>query len=305
MENACEHEWQIGDEDHGQEIAEVLKKKLPEFSKKAIKRLIDSGAVSISGLKVLRGHYLLSRKDRVHLYLPPEDTSGENSQILLYEDEYILAISKPPGIVTQQKQIEALISRDAIYLVHRLDADTSGVLLLAKNPEIQKELEQLFRERKVQKTYLALTIGKIEQKKGSIKKALIVEKSGDKRDAIVRVAKNEEKALSAHTDWEALITSPEATFLQVFPYTGRTHQIRVHLSSIGHPLIGEKKYNSDRKEKINFFSMRHMLHAYKIEFFHPITKKSCIVYNQVPLDMKSMIYKLFGASGDAVICELS
>ncbi len=308
-------EWIIHDSHHGYEVISFISCMLENLSKKAIKRLIDEGCLFINGTKVLRSNYLVSRKDQVRLYFQEsgKKQASLSSARILYEDASFLAISKPWGIPTTEKDIRGIIEsiKGSLYptplLVHRLDMDTSGVLLVAKNTSSQQSLETLFRERKIKKTYLALVVGEMAKPKGSIRTPLIVEKSKDRKEAIVRVAHSSEAhdAHQSHTDWEVICTSQKATLVKVYPHTGRTHQIRVHFSSIGHPLVGEKKYISQEKERFSYSCARHMLHALKIEALHPDTKKQFIVYDKVPGDFCSLIHELFGPDGDKIICELS
>lgn len=214
---------------------------------------------------------------------------------IIYEDRSILVIDKPSGISTHPAPGEKEITISEIFqdrldfpssinnpgIIHRLDKGTSGVMVLAKNKEIQVLMQQLFKLRKVKKTYLALVDGVFMPKEGIIDLPL-------KRDLLRRgrigISKSGKKA---KTKYRVLKHFNRFSYLEVMPETGRTHQIRVHLSSLGYPVVQDRRYG--RK---TFGSDRMFLHAHKIEFIHPKTKKRVIYTSKLPKDLADKLANL-------------
>ncbi|MBI3212116.1 MAG: RluA family pseudouridine synthase [Simkania negevensis] len=199
---------------------------------------------------------------------------------ILYEDEDLMVCDKPSGLITDRNLFKKILQEEP-YLVHRLDKETSGVILIAKNKKMQQELETLFRRREILKIYLALVLGKVKEEKGKIESRLEVKKRGG--ELFVEEAKGEKGQL-AITYWQVLKRGKKATLLQCIPKTGRTHQIRVHLSAKGHPILGDLKYGGESPD-----CDRLMLHAFKIAFFHPKIGKKLEVISSPSLLFKSLL----------------
>ncbi len=171
-------------------------------------------------------------------------------------------------------------------IVHRLDKDTSGLMVLAKNSTAQRMLSNLFKERKVVKYYKALVLGDFIEKKGKISLPLGRSKKNRKKiDILINNGRD------AETEFEVLESIKNCTLLNVFPKTGRTHQIRVHFSTIGHPIIGDKIYGNKLSDQIaqSIELKRQFLHAYYLSFMHPIHNKKIEVIDELSEDL---IYSL-------------
>lgn len=202
---------------------------------------------------------------------------------IVFENEDFVVINKPVGVLVhstkygEKSLVDWLIKRYPYIvgvgedknrpgIVHRLDKETSGLLLIAKNQKAFDYFKKLFQERKIKKGYLALVYGEIKNKKGVIDKPIGIIASSIKRSTAAQKMKELKEAITEYEvikvfEWQ----KEKLTLLRVSPKTGRTHQIRVHLASIGHPVVGDKIYGR-KKEKI---AVRLFLHAYLLEFPSP------------------------------------
>lgn len=232
---------------------------------------------------------------------------------VLYEDEYVLVINKPAGIMvhsdgkTEEKtivdilkdiypeidsvgEVEEEIDRSGI--VHRLDKDTTGCLIICKNQKAFKKIKNAFQERRVKKVYLAIVQGNVKDDIGLIDAPIARAKSDFRKRSIIDMFskdfRGEER--DAITRYKVVQRSPDKKFtlLECFPETGRTHQIRVHLRGIRHPIIGDDLYGSPTGKDL---APRQMLHAKKITF--PFKDKEISVEAPIPADMQGVIDKYF------------
>lgn len=235
-----------------------------------------------------------------------------NPQIV-YQDNDIIVINKPSGLITHQKNIEdkqpsvvgwviekypelkdigepfiasgAEVPRAGI--VHRLDKDTSGLLLVAKTNEAFSYFKDLFQTRKIKKHYLALVHGKLKESKGTISSPL--GRIGLKRTTQITGKKLIDQK-EAETEYQTIKNFKNYTLLELSPKTGRTHQLRVHLNSIGHPIVGDQIYGFKKLPDPPYLN-RLFLHAYKLEFTTPDGKSLTIEADQ-PDDLQSVLNKL-------------
>ena len=189
---------------------------------------------------------------------------------IIYEDEWLLVADKPSGLLTvptPKNEKRTLTSILNLYPCHRLDRETSGLIIYAKNQNIQQKMADEFRARKVRKTYIAFVRGEPDQSQGEIKN---------------RIA-----GLSAQTRYKVIEKRGDFAILEVNPLTGRTNQIRIHLKQIGHPVLGETKYAFRRDFKIKV--KRLMLHAAGLEFKHPVTGKQLCLRLDLPDELKRFL----------------
>lgn len=205
---------------------------------------------------------------------------------ILYEDKYIIAVEKPAGILafpipgSTEKTIGDMVGA---LPCHRLDRDTSGIMLLAKSEEVKLAMQKLFKDRNIRKEYIALVWGKVEPDKGEIK--IPLGRGTKDRMRIVPDAEGRE----SHTIYSVRRYYPKSdmSLLSVEIKTGRTHQIRVHFSSIGHPVVGDKEYSRKLAEL-----SRQFLHAESISFNHPYTKKRINLTLKLPKELKDYLKTL-------------
>ena len=262
----------------GRRFDAVLAELFPEFSRSRLSEWIKSGAALLDGVPArprdpVRGGELaiLNATLDTETDAIPEDIPLS----VLYEDEHVFVIDKPAGLVVHPGAgnptgtlVNALLFRDPSLasvpragVVHRLDKDTSGLLLVAKNDQSQLALSRQLQERQMEKHYRALVEGNLREDSGRIDQPIARSKKDRKKMAI------DPEGRPSITDWTVLARGRNVTLLDVHILTGRTHQIRVHMKSIGHPVCGDPIYGSGRGAKVP----RLMLHAYTLSFTHPRT----------------------------------
>ena len=221
---------------------------------------------------------------------------------ILYEDDELLVIDKPSGIVVNrantvlEKTIEDWVKEtyhttmDRAGIVHRIDKETSGILLIAKTPEAFQELQRQFKEREVKKTYLALVHGKLVPEEGEINAPVGRLPWNPERFGIVPGGKEAITKYKAVSCQLSAVSNEQITLVELYPESGRTHQIRVHLKYINHPIIGDYLYagrKTSRDDRV--WAPRVMLHAWKIAFTHPATGNILALESPIPDDMKRCI----------------
>lgn len=236
----------------------VAKKKI-SFSTIDLRWSIEHNRCWINGKVERYGSYKVKAGEKITLFPEKKPFFQPEPERILYEDDHLLLYNKPIHIDSP-----ALATLLGTLLVHRLDRDTSGIILFAKSKLAQKKLEDLFRQRTIKKEYLALVEGKT-QKQGVIEGNLM----------------QQGKKVWAKTSWKCLKQGKKGALLQCSPWTGRTHQIRLHLKSIGHPILGDFDYGN-RSGKPNLF--RPLLHAASLSFNHPFEGKMIHISAPPPED---------------------
>lgn len=266
----------------------------PNITRVTAQKLIEAGNITVNGKKV-KVSYKVSKGEEIEVTLPEiKETKIEAQDIpveILYEDNDIIVVNKPKGLVVHPANgnpdgtlVNALmkICKGSLSgiggeirpgIVHRLDKDTSGVLIVAKNDKAHLNLCEQIKNRKVKKTYLALTRGVIKENEATINMPIGRSTTDRKKMAVVKNGKE------AITHFKVLERFPNNTYLEINLETGRTHQIRVHLSQIGYPIVGDMVYSNGKND---FGVVGQMLHAWKIKFTHPITNTSMEVVAPLP-----------------------
>lgn len=280
--------WIITSEDSGLKLLRFLSGKLgKEYSTRQIKTLIENNQCEVNGRVERFASVVVGLGDRIILNLEKASISSIplfDSSRILYEDTDLFIYDKPAGIVSDGKELTAL----GFFLAHRLDRDTTGVLIFAKNESIREQLFRLFRQHKVCKTYEALVDGIPFKSKGIIDKPL-AKKHVYQGQTIWEVV-SFPKGLPAYTEWQLEGRGEDAALLRCFPKTGRTHQLRVHLSSMGHPILGDYQYG--RKFRCAYRPGRYLLHAACVTLVHPKTLKPLVVKAPLPFDFIDACEKL-------------
>uniref|UniRef100_A0A7V3VUH2 RluA family pseudouridine synthase n=1 Tax=candidate division WOR-3 bacterium TaxID=2052148 RepID=A0A7V3VUH2_UNCW3 len=248
-----------------------------DLPRKDAKKIVEDGFVLVNNLRVTFPSRKVKKGDKVILI---EIEKSESVLKILYEDRSVIVIDKPPGLITQRINSEAGYAVDEelrrmgknIYPVHRLDRETSGVMVFACNTNARDFLMNEFRSHRVKKIYIGVVEGKLDKDKGVLRG---------------KIQKTKEYA---ETYYEVLKELKGATLLKLFPRTGRTHQLRLQFAQIGNPIVGDKKYYKIKKPVILF--ERQALHSYAIEFIHPEKKEWMRFTAPIPLDLKRLIERL-------------
>ncbi len=251
--------FQVSSREAGMRLLAFLRKHCSDQSSvKGLKRAVESKGCKINGRVETFSTRVLAAGDVVQLEIAPKEKRAHLE--FLYEDKDLIICNKPVGVVCEQKNFPA-------KLVHRLDKETSGVLILAKREEVYKKMVTLFSEKKVKKQYLALVDGEVGKKEGKIENRL-AKQHAYQGQTIYGSAKQGESAI---TLWKCLGKGKHVSLLLCEPITGRTHQLRVHFKEMGHPILGDYQYGKIFKSQLH--PKRHLLHALKISFPHPQTHK--------------------------------
>ena len=244
-----------------QKLVSFLQQRLtPSPSRKALRRVLEARLCRINGIVERFGSKDVQKGAVVELSTTWESILFPHSSKLevLYEEERFLVVNKPVGWVCNEGECHKAFGPKK-YLVHRLDKETSGVLLIAKSICARDEFMTLFKEKDVKKTYYALVDGHPKQTEGVCKNFLAKKGVYDGQTIYGSAAKGS----FAQTHWKLLWTGADASLIQCEPITGRTHQIRVHMAEMGHPILGDRQYAKQFRSK--WFAMRPFLHAVRLQ----------------------------------------
>ena len=285
--------WRVSKSQAGMRLLQFLRENCPQApSVKAIKRAIDGKLCTVNNRTETFSSYTLEEKDTVALSETAFEMQEEVKVLkvpVLYEDRELLIVNKPAGLISESKSLKNCLGiKGYLELVHRLDKETSGALILAKSPEAKEKMVALFKERALRKLYLALVDGVIAKDEGTIDNFL--GKKHGYQGQTVYGSVDEKKGQRAITYWKCLRRGKSATVVCCEPFTGRTHQLRVHLSSIGHPILGDIQYG--KKFTCHLKPRRNLLHAYSIAFKHPSTGKEVKAVAPIPADFKGALDEL-------------
>lgn len=265
------NEWIVSKKQGGMRVIDFLLLHIETDSNKALKRHIESGSVRVNGKMERFASSKLKERDRVSFVIQEKkEIEPFDKQAILFEDESLLICNKPSGVACDPKGILAHLSRYSkqLKLVHRLDKDTSGVLILAKTESAKKKLEELFKERLVEKEYHAVVNGIVLFQKKQVVNRLgkIQEFSGQSL-----YGSGVKGGLEAITRFSLIKRGKYSSLLACYPETGRTHQIRVHLAELGFPILGDVLYGKEVGSRWSPGQL--LLHAYRIKFSHPETNE--------------------------------
>jgi pseudouridine synthase, rluA family len=291
----------VSDEETGERIDSFLSGKT-EFTRTRIQQLIKDKNITVNG-KATKSSYKIEENDEIAIEVPEAETTEikpENIKIdIVYEDSDIAVINKQAGLVVHPahghysgtlvnailyhiKDLSGINGEIRPGIVHRLDKDTSGLIVIAKNDKVHTALTEMFQEKKIKKTYLAILKGKLNKSEGKIVTQIGRDKNDRKKMTVID---DITKGKNAITNYKVVSQNNLFTLVKVNIETGRTHQIRVHMRHLGYPILGDSVYGRKDNEK------RQMLHAYKLEFLHPVTGHQMEFTGEIPEDFQKALKK--------------
>jgi 23S rRNA pseudouridine1911/1915/1917 synthase len=294
------------DSAENQRLDKYLVDQFPDFSRSRLQAFIRDGLVRINGTPVTKGGAKLEKGSEISIDIPPIAESTlvpeEIPLDIIFENSDLMIVNKQAGLVVHPASghltgtlvhaalnhapgLEGVGGEQRPGVVHRLDKDTSGIILLAKNDKAHRFLQDQFRSRSVHKTYYALTDGHPPTPSGRVEAPIGRDPSHRKQMAIVPIKRGRE----AMTEYKVIEKFDQHALIAAYPHTGRTHQVRLHLAFLGCPIIGDRVYGY---RKQNLIAERQMLHAYQIEFILPGETSPRIFQAPIPQDMNEVIQKL-------------
>lgn len=273
-----------GQEETSVRIDRYLAEKCPEFSRSYLQKLLKEQAVFVNG-KPVKANYKIQPETEICLEIPdmePLDIKPEAIPLdILYEDDYLLVVNKPKGMVvhpaaghTEGTLVNAVMAHCGDQLsgingvlrpgiVHRIDKDTTGALLICKEDSVHRDLAEQLKEHSIKRRYRAIVAGNLKDDEGTVEGPIGRHPTDRKKMAI-----NSKNGKPAVTHYKVLERFGQYTYIECRLETGRTHQIRVHMTSIGHPLLGDTVYGSSKNP---FHLQGQTLHAMVLGFVHPVT----------------------------------
>jgi 23S rRNA pseudouridine1911/1915/1917 synthase len=315
-------EWVVGPEDEGQRLDRFLADRLPGRSRSRLQAFVREGCVSVEGEVRKKPGAPLAAGERVRAELPevdprPDADRARRELEVLHEDEHLVVVDKPAGLLTHRTEGGTEITLAELAearwgplpsaqgegrpgIVHRLDRETSGVLVLARTPEAMEELLRQFREREVEKTYEVLVAGEPRFHSDWIDEPL---GRSPRQPDRMSVLSEEEGGRPASTYYEVLERLPGGAHLLCRPRTGRTHQIRVHLVAVGLEVVGDRVYRvPGRRPELPEGApraRRQLLHARRLELTHPATGERVTFEAPLPRDLQDLLGWWQAAAGRA------
>ena len=298
----------------------------PELSRTRVQELINTDHVCVNGRPASKGSLHLRGGEKITVEISERPAIAARPEPIplevLYEDQDVIAINKPAGMTVHAGAgnvsgtlVNALLGQgfrlsqagDRLRpgIVHRLDKETSGVILVAKNDAAHAKLGEAFQLREVKKNYLALVQGLLEEKIGSIELAIGRDPLHRTRMATARKSwrgATIANPRAARTDWRALAKIDNTTLVEVQLHTGRTHQIRVHFSALKHPVVGDTLYGAAAQWRVGKVTLpklqRHFLHAARLGFAQPRTGAWTEVRSPLPQELRGFLNQLCAAAGE-------
>jgi 23S rRNA pseudouridine1911/1915/1917 synthase len=297
------------EQDETQRLDKFLVTMLPEYSRSRLQSFIKNGCVDVDGSTITKSGYMVEKEAEIEIRIPPSQPSilipEEIPLKITFENEDLIVVNKPAGMVVHPSaghqsgtlvhaalahsdEIEGVGGVQRPGIVHRLDKDTSGLILLAKNDRAHQWLQEEFRSRRVEKTYLALVDGAPPTKRGRVEAAIGRDPVDRKRMAVVPP----DKGRFAVSEYATETRYQQHTLLEVHPITGRTHQIRLHMAFLGCPIVGDRIYGRRRPSlEID----RQFLHAARLSIRLPGESQPVEFEAPLPADLASVLEALNSA----------
>jgi 23S rRNA pseudouridine1911/1915/1917 synthase len=321
VKDAAHLQISISAEEAGQRLDRVVAANCPELSRTRAQELIEQGLVRLNG-KAAKDSQKVRPGDTIEVELRPRAALSAEAEAIpldvLYEDDHVIAVNKPAGMMVHAGAgnshgtlVNALLGRGQSLsatgdplrpgIVHRLDKETSGIVLVAKNDFAHARLSEGFRQRTIRKTYIALVEGVLKEGRGRIE--LAISRDPNRRTRMTAKRANLlPNARAARTDWRALARIDSTTLVEVQLHTGRTHQIRVHFSELRHPVVGDTLYGAHGQWNVGRTPLpplgRNFLHAAKIAFAQPRTGRVIELNAPLPATLQGYLHRLAAAAGE-------
>ena len=308
----------------GERLDRLVADRFPDLSRTRVKELIEASLVLVDG-QSSKGSHRLRGGEQIQVTpqsRPPLTATPESIPLhILYEDDDIIAVNKPAGMTVHAGAgnstgtlVNALLGRGQSLsqssgtlrpgIVHRLDKETSGVILIARNDAAHARLGEAFRQRTVKKIYVALVQGAIQENNGRIEMPIGRDPLRRTRMAVQEKTWHSAKLgnpRDARTDWRALLRIDATTLLEIHLHTGRTHQIRVHFSALKHPVVGDTLYGAPLQLRVGTTLLpalgRNFLHAASITFSQPRTGERLEIRAPLPPELLAYLHALEAAAG--------
>ena len=273
-----------------------------ELTRTRIQQLIKEENIKVDNKKV-KSSYKIEIGENIEILIPEEkqiDLIAQNINInIVYEDNDIAVIDKKAGLVIHPSyghESGTLVNAIMFHIndlsgingeirpgiVHRLDKDTSGLIIIAKNDKAHNKLSEMFKNKEINKTYLAIVKGSLGKDTGRLETQMGRDLKDRKKMSVLKTG-----GKTAITNYEVLDKNDKFSLVRVNIETGRTHQIRVHMKYLGYPILGDSVYGKESKSV-----KRQMLHAYKLEFIHPVTGKEMIIKSEIPKDFSEVLERI-------------
>lgn len=290
-------------EDKGKRLDAFVNEYFESITRSYIQKLIDQGDITIEGKAKSKSGNKIKGNEKIIVKIPEDevlDIVAEDIPIdKVYEDEDMIIINKGPNMVVHPApgnytgtlvnalvyHVKDLSEINGVIrpgIVHRLDKNTSGLIIVAKNDRAHLGLSEMFKVKNISKTYICICKGIFSEKEGRVEN--LIGRNPNDRKTMGVVLKNGKKAIS---NYRVLDEMGDFSLVEVNIETGRTHQIRVHMKSLNHPILGDEVYGKPSK-----LCKRQMLHAYKLEFKHPITGEEMVVFGEIPEDFRQAAIKV-------------
>ncbi len=284
-----------------QRLDQYLTMIIPDTSRSNVQRWIEQRRVTVNG-RPQKSSHRISPGDRIDVSIPPPeilDLEPEPIPLkIVHEDKWLLVVDKPAGLVVHPAPghrsgtlVNALLAHGTALsssagsfkpgIVHRLDKDTSGLLVVAKDDKTHRAVSRQFADRTVKRVYQAIVKGVVQRDEGTISAPIGRDPHRRQRMTVLYGASRD-----AETRYKVIRRFPAATFLELTPQTGRTHQLRVHLAHVGHPILGDQRYG------VKAGLDRQALHAHRLGFLHPGSRKKVEFVSPLPADLRGMLKKL-------------
>jgi len=304
-------DFTAGNEFVGERLDVAVCKLCNDITRNRVQKLLADGHILVNG-QPGKANYRVRESDQISVKIPPMTEAKADAQQIslevLYEDEDVIVINKPKGMVVHPacghrdgtlvnallyhcKNLSGIGGEERPGIVHRLDKDTSGVLVVAKNDKAHLSLSRQFKEHSVNREYVAMVFGNVKDDSGTITGNISRHPRERKKMAVTRTGTGR----TAVTNFSVLERFKTYTYISLQLKTGRTHQIRVHLSSLGHPVVGDPMYGPKRP-KINYAGQA--LHARLLGFRHPADEKYLEFSSPVPADFQNLLTKLRRERGE-------